>query len=199
MSVTDLSPRDRLLRAATVLFAELGYDQTTSELIADAAGLPASLITKEFGGRRQLYLEVFQQVQEHLDRLTAQLPEQEPSGETYHRFIDRYLDYLQEHPEHAALWLQRWLNDAADLHEIEKSYVIPQAGKVDFFLRGLLKEELDVELVNWTVAWACQIFTFSGIPGHGGMTSEDLARFRRHLHALADLMLKEQGNSTPEG
>ena len=37
MSVPEPAPRDRMLAVATRLFAELGYDQTSKELIAEAA------------------------------------------------------------------------------------------------------------------------------------------------------------------
>ncbi len=193
MSATDLSRREKLLRAARPLFAELGYDQTPSELITDAAGLPASAIAEEFGGRRQLYLAVYQRVQEAELDLLEKLPPGKVDVGSYHRFVDRYLDLLLESPDHAALWAQRWLNDAADLREVEKVYIMPQLEAVEEITAELFREDLDVVLMNWTLGWAIQVFSLIGIPGHPERRDEeDIARFRRHLHTLLDLVIRKE-------
>ncbi|WP_157963910.1 TetR/AcrR family transcriptional regulator [Actinocorallia populi] len=192
MSMSEPSPRDRLLAVATKLFAELGYDQTSKELIADAAGLPASFITEEFGGKRQLYLEVFRQVSAAELALVRRFADGGITRGRYHDFLDDYLDYLQENPEHAALMLQRWLNDAADIREIEQAYVTPQAVEIRMRTAALFREGMDVEMMTWSSAWAAQVFTLTGLPGHGeGEAPRDLERFRRYLHTLADLYLKD--------
>jgi len=48
--------RERLLRAATGLFAERGYDATTVRDIARAAGVDAALIPRYFGSKTGLYV-----------------------------------------------------------------------------------------------------------------------------------------------
>jgi len=193
MPVPEPSPRERLLAVAKRLFAELGYDQTSTELIADAAGLPVSAITAEFGGKRPLYLEVFRQVNAAELSLVRRLGEKGISRERYHEFLDDYLDYLRDHPEHAALMLQRWLNDAADIREVERSFVLPQAREINEMTMGLFREGLDAEMMAWSSAWAAQVFTLiGGLPGHDEEEkARDFQRFRRHFHSLADLFLKD--------
>lgn len=182
---------EQLLAAATRLFAELGYDQTETEMVAGAAGLPASSITKEFGGKRELYLEVFRRVHASELALVREFQEAGFDRDRYHEFLDLYFDYLLEHPENAALMVQRWMNDAADLREIEKTFVMPQAGRMRAATKDVFRPEVDGELMAWTVAWAVQIFVLNGIPGHeDAKDPEDTARFRRHLHHLADMYLK---------
>lgn len=192
MSLSEEAPRERLLAVATKLFAELGYDQTTTELISDASGLPASAVAEEFGGRRQLYLEVFRRVSAAELALVQRFGEGGVSKERYHEFLDDYLDYLQDNPEHAALMIQRWLNDAADIREIEQSYVTPQALEIRALTSALFREDLDVEMMAWSSAWAAQIFTVAGFPGHEEeQRNQDFRRFRRYYHSLADLFLKD--------
>ncbi len=48
--------RERLLAAATALFAERGYDRTTTRDLAEHAGVDAALIARYFGTKAGLYL-----------------------------------------------------------------------------------------------------------------------------------------------
>ncbi|MFI6874011.1 TetR family transcriptional regulator [Streptomyces sp. NPDC050400] len=50
--------RDALLRAATELFSERGYDRTTIREIGERAGVDAALIARYFGSKALLYVEV---------------------------------------------------------------------------------------------------------------------------------------------
>lgn len=49
--------REKLLAAATELFAERGFDRTTTRDLAEHAGVDATLIARYFGGKVGLYLE----------------------------------------------------------------------------------------------------------------------------------------------
>ncbi|SOB88491.1 TetR/AcrR family transcriptional regulator [Streptomyces sp. 1331.2] len=48
--------RELLIRAATELFAERGFDRTTIREIGERAGVDPALIARYFGGKTQLYL-----------------------------------------------------------------------------------------------------------------------------------------------
>ena len=50
--------RERLLRAATDLFAEHGFERTTTRDIGERAGVDAALIARYFGSKTQLYLTI---------------------------------------------------------------------------------------------------------------------------------------------
>ncbi|MFI0238651.1 TetR family transcriptional regulator [Streptomyces sp. NPDC016845] len=50
--------RDALMRAATELFSERGYDRTTIREIGERAGVDAALIARHFGSKALLYVEV---------------------------------------------------------------------------------------------------------------------------------------------
>ncbi|MGB8649353.1 MAG: helix-turn-helix domain-containing protein, partial [Mycobacteriales bacterium] len=52
--------RDNLLAAASVLFAERGYDRTTTRDVAERAGVDATLIARYFGSKAGLYLAALQ-------------------------------------------------------------------------------------------------------------------------------------------
>ncbi|MDX6740894.1 TetR/AcrR family transcriptional regulator [Actinocorallia sp. A-T 12471] len=183
--------RDRLVEVATRLFAELGYDQTESAQIAGAAGLPPDAVQREFGGRRELYLEVFRQVQEAENALLEAYTKGGLDREGCHRFIDDYIGYSLDHPEHAALWSQRRLNDAADLREVEHEFVVPQVVEALRAFAAVFRDDVDSELMMWTVAWTLQAFTLASRSEGSPFTDDpSVTRFRTHLHGLVDRALK---------
>jgi AcrR family transcriptional regulator len=49
--------RDRLLQAATELFADRGFDRATVRDIGERAGVDPALIARYFGGKTELYIE----------------------------------------------------------------------------------------------------------------------------------------------
>jgi AcrR family transcriptional regulator len=53
-----VASRERLLRAASALFADRGFDRTTARDIAERAGVDAAMIARYFGGKAQLFVEV---------------------------------------------------------------------------------------------------------------------------------------------
>ncbi|WP_328344278.1 TetR/AcrR family transcriptional regulator [Streptomyces violaceus] len=67
---SDLTGRARLREAALELFAERGFEATSTRAVAAAAGLSAALVTRHFGSKEGLRAAVDEHV---LDRITEQL------------------------------------------------------------------------------------------------------------------------------
>ena len=82
--------RERILRVARERFAALGYSSTTNKDIADAAGITTGAIYHYFGSKRELYLAVFEEVEEHVfERFGAAAAEQGS-------FVERLVRVLHE-------------------------------------------------------------------------------------------------------
>lgn len=60
--------RDALLTAAMEVFGRAGYDSSSTRVIAEAAGANQALIGYHFGGKRGLYLAVFEHIAEQMQR-----------------------------------------------------------------------------------------------------------------------------------
>ena len=74
--------REALLQAAIAQFSELGYHAASSRKLADAAGVNQALIGYHFGGKRGLYVAVF----EHIGRaMSEQLG---PAAGAVHRLME---------------------------------------------------------------------------------------------------------------
>ncbi|MFD9864066.1 TetR/AcrR family transcriptional regulator [Streptomyces alboflavus] len=74
----DLTGRARLREAALELFAERGFEATSTRAVAAAAGLSPALVTKHFGSKEGLRAAVDTHV---LDRIGRELRGLEPGAE----------------------------------------------------------------------------------------------------------------------
>lgn len=196
--------RERILAAATALFAEHGYDGATTRLVASAAGLNVATVAYHVGSKADLYREVMRRAQAReatavdaaLDAFRAAAAED--AAEAVRGLVGAYLDFCLENTHVPALWMRRWLADAAEVAGPEAEYAKPLIDAVCAAVaRELPKvaESADVEMTVWTILWSTHGFCRSGILDGQGVRRgpEDaaaVARFRRHLERLA---LRELG------
>jgi AcrR family transcriptional regulator len=181
------SGRERIVDAATRLFAALGYDGTSTRMIAEAAGLNVATVAYHVGGKRDLYLAVMERAHE-VERaaLTRALDEITPDAEGILTLLDHYVDFCLSRPEIPALWMHRWLSDAADVAHLEEQYVRPLMVMVADAARKIVPDDVDVEYVVWTVVWCTHGFGAGGVLDADGNRrgiddAEAVTRVRRHL------------------
>lgn len=202
ISEESTNSRERILAAATHLFAEHGYDATSTRSIGEAVGLNIATVAYHVGGKADLYREVMRRV--HLAQrevVTKALAELEGAGaapaETRTallNFVDAYLDFCLDRPEVPALWMRRWLSDGSEAEQVEAEFAGPLVAEAGQVARGVLDRadlapDLDVEMLVFTVVWTCHSFSRAGVidPAGRRVSTTDLdtlARFRKHLHAV---------------
>ncbi|MDH6223834.1 TetR/AcrR family transcriptional regulator [Streptomyces sp. MJP52] len=198
----DGSSRERILAAATRLFAERGYDATSTRAIGEAVGLNIATVAYHVGGKAELYRAVMRRA--HLAQrevVVAALRELRGCGPSAAEtraallgFVDAYLTFCMNHPEVPALWMRRWLSEGADLTEIEAEFAGPLISEVAVSVREVLDRAglgpgVDVEMLVFTIVWTAHSFGQAGVidPTGRRLGPRDLAvldRFRRHLHDL---------------
>ncbi|WP_344455086.1 TetR/AcrR family transcriptional regulator [Actinocorallia aurantiaca] len=181
---------------ASRLFSDLGYDGTSIQMIADAAGMSPERIQKMVGGKRELYVRVAEGNQKRqFEALEDLARTHTPDAAGIKRIADRYLQYVIDHPEYSMLWIQRWMSDAADLVEMERLFRTPIVVEVNRLVATSFKPGVDPVLAFWMVIWSVESFL------HGGVVEEDgevhraddpqsRERFLRHLHAYIDLVAR---------
>lgn len=193
MSRMGIPAHEAIFSAAEHLFAELGYDQTSVQLIADAAGVPAEAVNKEFGGKKKLYLDVMENVRVEGDKAFEKLAENyTPDEGGVHYLVDRTLDHFLRRPQDAGLWMQRRMQDAADLTEVEQRGSGPQLVQALELTKSAFRPELDSGLVLQDLFWSVHAFVRGGIFDDAGTRMgpgdpEAVDRFRRHLHQMVAL------------
>lgn len=186
MSSSDTG-RDRIIEAATRLFAALGYDGTSTRMIAEAAGLNVATVAYHVGGKRDLYLVVMERAhraeRQVLERALAEIT---PDVEGILTLVDRYVELCVARPEIPALWMHRWLSDAADVAHLDDEYVRPLMELVSEAARDVVSDEVDLDFLVWTVVWCTHGFGSGGLLDQQGKrrTIDDpqaVARFRAHM------------------
>ncbi|MFD7641151.1 TetR/AcrR family transcriptional regulator [Kitasatospora sp. NPDC059795] len=183
--------RERILAAATELFAEHGYDGATTRTIAVTAGLNVATVAYHVGSKADLYREVMRRAHEAeraaVDAALTEFAGTAPDhpARAAAEFADRYLDFCLEQPHVPALWMRRWMADAAEFADLEERYARPLLEAVrDRLVAALPQLTPDrAELAVWTVLWTTHGFCRS-------MIRAQVPRFRAHLRAL---VLRELG------
>jgi AcrR family transcriptional regulator len=126
--------RTTILRAATRLFAERGYDGVSTREIAAAAKLNVATVNYHVGGKESLYLEVQHRARLREEAAIADLVEDVPDStvsdpaalrDLLARVIDAMITLDATQPEVARLHVYRWLEtdrklsgDAASLYDL---------------------------------------------------------------------------------
>jgi AcrR family transcriptional regulator len=132
--------RDRLLKAASDLFADRGYDRTTSRDIGERAGVDPTMIARYFGGKAQLYIAVLRS-QEESDHFADLLEVDRLSG-LLERIVERgpgpiFQAALQPHDDDDA--------QSAALTELERRVVGPLRERLA--QEGVAEPELRAEVL----------------------------------------------------
>jgi AcrR family transcriptional regulator len=189
-----VSPHERMLQAGLDLFAGLGYDGTTGEMIADAAGVSTDDIQMSFGGKLGLFRTVLERAQQaDVDLLMSAEEHDLSDPNLVHWMIDSYLDHCCNNPKIVALWMQRRILDAVDLSEIEKKYIYPKIAKFVSLAGDRWRPGPDPMLIAWMIMWFIQTFVHSGIPDeqgvrHGCGDAAQVQQLRRTLHEVIDAL-----------
>ena len=94
--------RERLVEAATQVFAERGYEGARVEQIADVADVSPGLLYRHFEGKQELYTEILQHAnRELMAHLTAAAAPDLPSAERVRRGLDAFFTFVENHRD---LW-----------------------------------------------------------------------------------------------
>jgi AcrR family transcriptional regulator len=94
------------LEAAEALFAELGFEGTTMTAVADRAGSSIGALYSYFPDKKAIALSLLDvyagKIEEHWKPLFDDIGELD-AKEFSERFIDRFLDFVAEHPAYLQL------------------------------------------------------------------------------------------------
>lgn len=186
----------RLRTAALPLFANLGYDGTDNQMIADTAGVPKSVLGA--GGRKALYLAIVDSFyREQVAALHEVSTGFTPDEAGVERLLARMLDFYLDHVLELSLWQHRYLHDAADLIDIDRSFRQPMFQRIADVLGPEITDHIDVQMVFSIISWSLRGFISEGIvrPGAaplGPDSAEGKRRFRSYIPYLAGLFFQRR-------
>lgn len=200
------SSRERILRVATQLFGERGYDAVTTRMIASAAGLNVATVAHHTGSKSDLYEAVFARLHEHetamLDAQLAGVDDADVADPVRVRallrdLVDAYVDVLAAEPAIAGLWSRRWLERSTSSDAVEERFARPLFDRVEAVLRDAQAAgsvpPVDAHLAVKSVVWITYgYFTGGLVEAHASRDVTDRAqveRLRTFVHRVVDGLL----------
>ena len=200
---------DRILKEATLLFAEHGYHGVSTRAIAQAVDLNVSTINYHAGSKRELYQKVFHRLFLHefevVSRFAGYVDAEvvhDPAAlrDLLQCLIDALVDMTLERPEVPRLWVRRWLEREFHFEDIEVEYSLP----IYEMVRDLLERARqagtirgpgpDLRLLLISFTWMLYGY-FTGGPIAWNIAEADpfdpdqIAAFRTFLHEYVCHML----------
>lgn len=134
MSSVEADSLERILQAATLLFAEHGYHGVSTRTIAAAVGLNVSTVNYHAGSKRELYRKVFHRLFTREYALVAGLVsdvddavvcDRQALRALLQRLVDGMVDMTVASPEVPRLWVRRWLEREFRFEDIEVDFSLP--------------------------------------------------------------------------
>lgn len=120
----------RIIQAAGSLFAQHGYNGTTSKVICQQAEVNMTAVNYHFGSRDGLYIAVLEEVQDYLlniDELKKLAREQDSPREKIERFVDFFIeDAFRKNDWHVRVWIRELLQPSPHIQQIIKQKGLPK-------------------------------------------------------------------------
>jgi len=133
---------ERVLDAAEALFAQRGYEGTTTRRIALAAGISIQTLHYHGGSKLNLYSQVLQRsivpitkmINRHIENMmTGDLNDDEATQKSLGIIMDELLEVLHQNPNVPLLFFRQWLERDPKLRQVEWEQLVP-------FLRKWIQE-----------------------------------------------------------
>ena len=104
--------RERILRAATLVFSRKGYDGARVEAIAQKAGIPKGNVLYYFKSKKALYRIVIKQVLSLWLEALGNVSEEGNPEEAIRQYVNRKLALSRNHPEASRLFAMEVISGA---------------------------------------------------------------------------------------
>lgn len=199
---------ERIIQAATLLFAEHGYHGVSARQIADAVGLNVATVHYHTGGKRELYLSVIRRLYEQEQALVMSALDARPA-ETWTdtarlwtaltSLADALVGFLDQHPERARLYIHRWLEADDEMTPVEAELSLALHRPLLEVLRkaqaaGAIQPDVDIELFLRSFTWLLFSYFVTGpidwrVWRGDPHAPEALAAFRTYLRDYLARML----------
>ena len=152
--------REQLISVATKLFAERGYEATTTAAIAEAAGVTEPILYRHFEGKQDLFVAIVREMSDltmrHWQELTAATDD---PAEAIRRIARQFPEHVAKladayHVIHGALSSSR---DRQVVKVMQEHYVQIEAFFVGIISRGqsagLVRKDMDPRVPAWQLIY----------------------------------------------
>jgi AcrR family transcriptional regulator len=190
-----------IMDAAENLFAEQGYERTTTQDIADATGILKGSLYYHIGSKEQLLFRVLLRTHERLHAYVVEEVDYSTftALEGVQIFIERHVDWVLEHRSVTALYGQElavvrsvdaWWQALVEARHKHEQSLLALMRSVDTYATAATEQELILttraflSMANGTRQW---------FHGDGALTGHDVATHHARL-AVRSLILRAEGS-----
>ena len=115
--------KKKALAAAKTLFAKQGYQKTTTQEIADLAGVSQATVFKYFSTKEGLLEAIFAGlVQDSKDGFFNQIPEVTTIEELVDLVVSDRLDFFRDHHEEIRIMFQEYLTNSVNYDKLQQIF-----------------------------------------------------------------------------
>lgn len=156
LSPEEIGPRQKIIEAATILFALEGLHGTSTRDIAKKSGLNLSLISYYFGGKEGLYKTVIQEfvfkVFTQIEKVVSDFEQDEVSAKSIqkaiHALVNTLIDMRMADPHMAKIMTREKLSGLPFSREIHETMMNKAGEKVESIISRGQKAGLVNKKVN---------------------------------------------------
>ncbi len=140
------SKRETILNAAEQLFADSGFNGTTTRAIAAKAGVNIAMLSYYFGTKEQLLHAVIERFSEQLGKVFGDIEDTYTDpAERLRNWITAYVDYIFENPNHARI-VYRHVSVSKKKEDILK--LVSEFNKIRNIVLEAIEDGIRKELFN---------------------------------------------------
>lgn len=202
---------ERILLAATQLFAEQGFEGVTTRQIAAAANLNMATMHHHVGTKRQLYERVlarlFEEERAVINPFLEQIDDSTLKNAESLRvllsdLVDTLVNLIDRSPARARLYMRRWLEDAEFSGEDHQRETLALYETLSTLLNnaqqaGTIRDDINTDLILRGFDWLLNGYFVTGPLGTSTLQGNphdenNIAAFKRYLNLYVCSMLKLQ-------
>lgn len=182
--VKHAANRRQIMDAAAVLFAENGFERTTTAMICDAVGMSPGRLYHYFTGKKALFIAVLTADRQETGEVLEELRRSERPLEALLAFVEHLAAPATAHPLVSQLVLEAMMQAQRDEEVrtiLEETDDEEQAGIAELLTRAVESGDVDAELDPREGAqWLSTLVGAMYLGGlDGGASPEPLVQLRR--------------------
>lgn len=193
-------PAERILDAADELFSSRGFPGVSVRDVAEAAGVKKASVFYHFKSKDELFEHVLERYYAAHARVLESAETDGDPSERLHRFIDAYLDFIEDHHRYVRLVQMEITSGSARLPQIARGLSLLHE-RVRAILEGLVPESGPLAARQFFVSFAGIVNNYylyapalsAAWNGEDPLAAGPRRERREHVHWIVDALLSRLG------
>ncbi len=195
-------PAERILDAADELFSSRGFPGVSMRDVAESAGVKKASVFYHFKSKDELFERVLERYYAAHARVLESAETGGDASERLHRFIDAYLDFIEDHHRYVRLVQMEITSASTHLPQIARGLGLLHE-RVQAILEGLVPESGPLAARQFFVSFAGIVNNYylyaPALPdtwgGDDPLAAGPRRERREHVHWIVDALLARLGAS----